>query len=287
MSSTFTSFAIVGASGLVGSHILNAFLSIGVNPLVLSRTSSDKTFPPNTQVAKVDLENVDEVAKVLKEHNVEVVVSVAGTTGIPTQRPVADAAKKAGVKLFVPSEFGSVTEGVSKVPGESEESPLVQKEKFIDYLQSVGLPYTRFFIGQLSNFVPWFTGHLENGKVNVIGKGETSVSFTDPSDVGGYVAHVLTTLPSSELENRSLRIEGEGATVLELAKKLNKEIQYTDKVPGEPLNEVKNYLLGTWDSGRGSSRYDFGIKGLREGETANDNHLWAGHKWKTIADSIQ
>ena len=103
----------------------------------------------------------------------------------------------------------------------------------------------------------------------------------------GYVAHVLTTLPPGELENRSLRIEGEGTTVLDLAKKLNKEINYTDKVPGEPLNEVKNYLLATWDSGRGSSRYDFGTKVLREGETANDNNLWAGHKWKTIADIVE
>ncbi|KAL0577558.1 hypothetical protein V5O48_004421 [Marasmius crinis-equi] len=243
MSSPYKSFAILGGSGLIGSQIVDALVAKGVTPLVLSRKSSDKTFPDTIRVAKVDLEDVDQVAQALKDHAVEVVVSAISTEHIASQRTAAEAAKKAGVQLFVPSEFGSVTEGISQEPDADESSPLVQKDKFIGYLKSLGLPYVRIFTGQFLSFVPWFTGHLENGKVNIVGKGETTLSFTDVADIAGFVAHILTTLPPSELENRTFRIEGESATFVEVAKKLNKEINYTNQVPGGPMNEVKNYLL--------------------------------------------
>ncbi|KAL0577559.1 hypothetical protein V5O48_004422 [Marasmius crinis-equi] len=287
MSSSFKSFAILGGSGLLGSQIVNAFVAKGVAPLVLSRKSSDKTFPDTVKVAKVDLEDVDQVAQALKEHTVEVVVSAISTENVSSQRTAAEAAKKAGVRLFVPSEFGSVTEGISQEPDAQESSPLVQKDKFIDYLKSLGLPYVRIFIGQFLAFLPWFTGHLENGKVNIIGKGEAPVSFTDIADVGGFVAHILTTLPPSELENRIFRIEGESATLVEVAKKLNKEINYTDHVPGGPANEIKNYLLKLFETGRGCARYDAVSGSVKEGGSVIDNHLWSGHQWKTLADAIE
>ena len=41
----------------------------------------------------------------------EVVISALAFGALPAQRTIADAAKEAGVKLFVPSEYGMPTEG--------------------------------------------------------------------------------------------------------------------------------------------------------------------------------
>jgi hypothetical protein len=42
---------------------------------------------------------------------VEVLISAVAYGALPSQSTIADASKEAGVKLFVPSEFGLPTEG--------------------------------------------------------------------------------------------------------------------------------------------------------------------------------
>ncbi|KAI3611651.1 endo--beta-xylanase precursor [Moniliophthora roreri] len=282
MSNTYKSFAVVGA-GDIGTHIVNAFVSIGVHPVVLSRKPSSqlKNLPSSITVAKVEgYDAVDEVTAVFKEHNVEVVIAALGTTALELEYPVAEAAKKAGVKLFVPSEFGFVTEGVSKT-SDDKGSAHDWKDKFAGHIRETGLPFTRFFVGSFFGYIPWFTAYEENGKVNIVGKGDQPVSFTDEADIGGYVAHVLTNLPPKQLENACFRIEGDQATMQELAKRLKKEIAYVEHVPGEPLNHIKNWLVRLWDAGKGSTSWDYASGVRRE---KNDNGLWPGHKWKTFAD---
>ncbi|EEB92791.1 hypothetical protein MPER_08650 [Moniliophthora perniciosa FA553] len=186
MSNTYKSFAVVGA-GDIGTHIVNAFVSIGVHPVVLSRKSSPqpKNLPSSITVAKVEGYNaVDEVAAVFKEHNVEVVIAALGTTALEFEYPLAEAAKKAGVKLFVPSEFGFVSEGVSKL-SEQKDSAHDWKDKFAEHIREMGLPFARFFVGSFFGYIPWFTAYEEHGKVNIFGKGDQPVSFTDEADIGG------------------------------------------------------------------------------------------------------
>ncbi|KAL0071236.1 hypothetical protein AAF712_001802 [Marasmius tenuissimus] len=280
--SAYNSFCIVGVGG-IGTPILNAFLSAEISPLVLTRKSSPKAFPPSVKVAKVDFQNVDEIADALREHKVDVVISTITHEAISVQYLLADAAKKTGVKLFVPSEFGTVTDGISGYPGESEASPLVLKDKFAAHLKSIGLPYTRLFVGSFFEYIPWITGLAENGKVNIAGKGESLASFTDEADVGGFLVHILTSRSPAELENKSLRIEGDSISLVDLAKRLQKDVQYVARVPGEPA-QVKNYLASLFESGRGSVRWDYSLNTQRQGGDANDNKLWPGHQWKTLAD---
>ncbi|ESK94783.1 endo- -beta-xylanase precursor [Moniliophthora roreri MCA 2997] len=283
--SNYKSFALAGANGHIGKHILKAFLSVGINPLILTRKTSntDTALPSSLTVAKVDIDNVEEIAEVLKKHGIEVVVSaIAGSAFDAQQKALADAAKEAGVKLFAPSEFGGVTEGANRAPNAHPTSPLVQKDRFAEYLKSKGLPWTRFFTGAFHGFVPWFGAVEENGKFN-IAKGTNDVVFsaTDEDDIGGFVAYVLTTLAPKDLEYRSFRISGEEITFETAGKRLGKEIEYVDKVPGSgPVAEVRNLLLGVVYSGQGTTRWDHEINGVRE--NANDNHVWAGHEWKKL-----
>ena len=64
---------------------------------------------------------------------------------------LAEAAKAAGAKLFVPSEFGNPTEN-------AEHGPLVAKKNFQGKLREIGLPYALFFTGPWTDFC--FVGHV-------------------------------------------------------------------------------------------------------------------------------
>ena len=76
----------------------------------------------------------------------DVVISTIAASALGVQQAVAEAAKEAGVKLFVPSEFGSVTEG-------STEGLKGSKATVQDQLKAVGIPYTLFYNGAYADFI--------------------------------------------------------------------------------------------------------------------------------------
>jgi NmrA-like family len=59
----------------------------------------------------VDFTDKPALAAVFKQHKVDVLICAVPSGGWPAQIQMAEAAKDAGVKLFVPSEFGLPTEG--------------------------------------------------------------------------------------------------------------------------------------------------------------------------------
>jgi saccharopine dehydrogenase-like NADP-dependent oxidoreductase len=115
--SIYKSFAVVGA-GNIGLPILNALAAKNVAVILLSRPgSAAKTVPSGVEVIQVDPSNATTVAAIFKEHKVDVVLTMTPGTVPEAQRPVVDAAKLAGVKLFVPSEYGLANEGAEGVLG--------------------------------------------------------------------------------------------------------------------------------------------------------------------------
>ncbi|PBK79097.1 hypothetical protein ARMGADRAFT_951262 [Armillaria gallica] len=99
----YKSFAIVGAAGRIGKHIFAALheQTTTSDILVITRTSSSSAdtilSSPKVKIAKVeDYKNVQVVAAILRAHHIE-------------ETALVDAAHAAGVKLFVPSEFGAPT----------------------------------------------------------------------------------------------------------------------------------------------------------------------------------
>ena len=100
ISLTHTSFAIAGGAGNIGTHVTSALVSQGASVIILSR--KDIEAPPGTTARKVDYSNKQSLVEALR--GIEVVVSVLSTHGgTDPQVLLADAAKEAGVKLFVPS----------------------------------------------------------------------------------------------------------------------------------------------------------------------------------------
>ncbi|CAK5280815.1 unnamed protein product [Mycena citricolor] len=277
MSPTYSSFAVIGA-GAVGGPILAA---LGAQPsakvILLSRSTS-KTVPANVQVIQIpSYDNVPAVTAALKAHSVEVIVSTLNIAALPAQLAVVDAAKQAGVKLFVPSEFSFTTEGAT-------EGSLGEKQKTIDKLQSVGVPYLRMFTGLFIEFVPWAVNYnAEAKKLYVVGKAEGPVSVVSSADIGDFLAHIFTHQPASALENKVLRIEGERLQGFRsLGPLFGAEVVTVKAMEGE-LAHFKDMLMGLADQGMATTGY--GVKGVSDEEASKSgNALWAGHQWKTVKD---
>ncbi|KAF7884187.1 uncharacterized protein EAF02_004523 [Botrytis sinoallii] len=110
MSSPLKNIIIIGAAGNLGTSILATFdADPNFNVSILSRKSSKSVFPTHLLVHRVSDEYPeDELLVALKGQ--DVVISTKATAAADVQqKAVIDAASKAGVKRFIPSEFGSDT----------------------------------------------------------------------------------------------------------------------------------------------------------------------------------
>ncbi|KIK55138.1 hypothetical protein GYMLUDRAFT_48084 [Collybiopsis luxurians FD-317 M1] len=281
-----TSFAFIG-TGYIGSIILSAFLAQAPDSstlVVLSRNPDRKKFPPRVKVVKVDnYSDIDTIADIFFQYKIDAVVSTVAAGAVQTQRQMADAAKKAGVKLFVLSEFGSPTDGAP-----DEYPPFQEKDEVAKYVDSIGLSWARVYTGGFINRAIYsVTGFRVNNKINIIGKGHSPVSFTFEEDIGGFVAYALTSLSLSSLSNRIFRLQGDRASLQDIAKWYKKEIAYVEAIPG-PDSEIRSMLSRVFESGAGSTGWNFELGREGEGEEAagSANKLWPGHRWKGIRDVI-
>lgn len=94
------------ASGALGTPVLKALVDSGkFNVTVISREESKATFPSSVKVVTADYKSVESLTFALRDQ--DAVVSTVGTDGLLGQSIFIDAAIAAGVKRFLPSEFGS------------------------------------------------------------------------------------------------------------------------------------------------------------------------------------
>ena len=76
----------------------------------------------------------------------DVVISTVPVAALEIQGKIAATAKEAGVKLFVPSEFGGITKEVS-------EDIRSVKAKVQGQLRVLGLPYAAFYTGPFPDYI--------------------------------------------------------------------------------------------------------------------------------------
>jgi nucleoside-diphosphate-sugar epimerase len=113
MSTPIKNVLIAGATGSVGTPILSALLADpSFTVTILSRASSSATFPAGTPVIKVsDAFTLSELTSAFQNQDAVVValttssVTKDGKDGLAFR--LIDAAVAAGVKRFIPSEFGA------------------------------------------------------------------------------------------------------------------------------------------------------------------------------------
>jgi len=117
--STIKNIAIIGAAGSLGKSVLKALIdSHKFNITILTRPNSKSTFltSESVKVVPVDLDSIAALTTAFKGQ--DAVVSTVGNTGFQSQNLYIDASVAAGVKRFIPSEFGCDLDNpqVAKLP---------------------------------------------------------------------------------------------------------------------------------------------------------------------------
>jgi uncharacterized protein YbjT (DUF2867 family) len=104
---------------------------------------SKTTVQGDAKVVQVDYDNEASIKHALT--GVDVVISTVPIPALDVQEKIAAAAKQVGVKLFVPSEYGKVSEGTTKgVPG--------AKANVQGQLKALGMPYAAFYTGPFADY---------------------------------------------------------------------------------------------------------------------------------------
>jgi uncharacterized protein YbjT (DUF2867 family) len=213
--SGYKNFAIVGA-GTFGSFVVRQFLkdkAAGtVNEVVvLTRQGSKTTIEGDAKVVAVDYSNKESIKSALT--GVDVVICTISIPALNLQAGIAAAAKEAGVKLFVPSEFGNVSAG--ETVGMFGEKADIQNQ-----LKAVGIPCTAFYTGPFADYLwaPLLDLDVLSGKVTIAGDGNKQISFTSRADIARYVSFVLTHMPAERLKNQSFTIAGDNKSFNEIFK---------------------------------------------------------------------
>ncbi|KAL2122407.1 hypothetical protein VTJ04DRAFT_2862 [Mycothermus thermophilus] len=114
MSIPITKIALAGATGNLGPSILQALLSASFQVTVLTRASNDRnpttttsSLPPTFRVIPVDYSSLPSLVSALRGQ--DAVVSALSSSALVSQLLLIKAAAQAGVRRFIPSEFGSNT----------------------------------------------------------------------------------------------------------------------------------------------------------------------------------
>jgi len=218
--------AIAGASGNVGSVLLPKLIANGnFNVRVLRRAGSDSVYPDGAEVVDMDYSSPDSVKAALAGQ--DAVISLANTTGLDSQIALIDAAVEAGVKRFLPSEFGCDTEN----PNARKLPVFAPKIKTHDYLKqkaaTTPLTYTLVFN---SAFLDWGLEQQfifkTSGETEILDGGDLLFSSTTLGSIADGVIGVLT--HPEETKNRTVHIHDVVTSqnkLLALAKKVapNKE----------------------------------------------------------------
>ncbi|EJD05394.1 NAD-binding protein [Fomitiporia mediterranea MF3/22] len=219
--SGYRSFAVAG-TGNVGKFIIDALLekkAIGVisSITVLTRSSEGKNELESKGVKVVAVDYTFPSSLEAALSGIDIVIAALGLHGIEHQVALAASAKTAGVKLFVPSEYGSDPHGQT-------DHPLFKlKEVAKQKLKELGLPYVVFFAGLFADqalaqgFSVALGFDFVNGVLSIPGTGNPALSWATRADTAKFIVHTLTTLPQSKLEWQTFRIETDRISFNDLA----------------------------------------------------------------------
>ncbi|KAK9241995.1 hypothetical protein V1506DRAFT_548917 [Lipomyces tetrasporus] len=193
-------------SGNLGPAVLNQLLEAGFDVTVLSRQDSNKTFDTRAKVAKVDYESLDSLKNAFSGQ--DVVVSTLGVGAVPrdTHLRLVDAAVAAGVKRYIPSEYGCDTTN----PNTAKLPVFGDKVAVQDYLKKANeksaLSYSFLITGP---FLDWgikigFLINLSDPVTSLYDGGERKFSTTTLADVGRGIVGIINNL--AETNNKTVYV---------------------------------------------------------------------------------
>ncbi|KAJ5598724.1 hypothetical protein N7537_008808 [Penicillium hordei] len=199
---SFQRVALIG-KGLLGTAVLEQLSKSSFDVTVLSRDPSSLSgLPSGVSTSAVDYSSIDSLVSALQ--NQDVVVATLGAAAILGQKVIIDACIKAGVKRYIPSDWGSITTDPTArhLP---TNYPFVQIQDYLkEKAQKGELEYTilstgGFFDGILD--VP-FLLDLSTSSVEYFDEGQHPFSVTTLDGVGKAVVGALKV--PAQTKNRNI-----------------------------------------------------------------------------------
>ncbi|KAJ9296544.1 hypothetical protein DTO271G3_5242 [Paecilomyces variotii] len=200
--------AIIGAGGNLGPSIVKNLTSSphNYNVSVLSRQESSYKAPAGVTLIKTDY-SPESLVSALKGQ--DAVVSAITTSAVLEQKKIIDAAIAAGVKRFIPSEFGCDSSNpvtLQRVP------PLNAKNQIREYLESKQdqIEWTAIYTG---SFFDWglkvgFLGcNLPEATMTIYPAQKDVLFSTSTLDfIGKAIAQTLSPSIAPKTANQRLRV---------------------------------------------------------------------------------
>ncbi|KAI5920577.1 NAD(P)-binding protein [Camillea tinctor] len=283
--------AVAGATGRIGSEILKALLASGFQVTALTRGTSRQALASTVAIKIVDYDSLESLTDALKGHDAVVSLLQAASTAT-SQKVLLDAAIKAHVKRFIPSEYGSDSQNEK-----SSQLPFfVPKRKFQEVIKKEAdagnVEYTLISTGPFLDMCidAGLFVNLKEKSVTLYDGGNRLFSTTTVTTLGKAIVGVLQ--HPEETKNRAVYIQDIAITqkrIVEMGKKavgsdgwkeevvpittFLKEIEEEEKksTPDYTVLMFNSVKVGIFGEGYGSHFQNLdnkilGIKGLTEDE---------------------
>lgn len=177
---------------MLGSAILPQLLEKGFEVTLLTRSkSSVKDLPLGVHVVEVDYSSLSSLTEALKGK--DVAICTITSTAIPEQKVIIDAAIQAGVKRFIPADFGAL----STDPSAKDlpiHIPTVQIRQYLaEKAQEGQIEYTVFSTGLFLELIFSFPFVFDyaNRKVELVDNGENPFSVSTVASIAKAVSNLL------------------------------------------------------------------------------------------------
>ncbi|KAI1075683.1 nmrA-like family protein-like protein [Whalleya microplaca] len=200
-----TKVIIAGATGMLGPPVLDQLVRDGFEVTVLTRKGGNHSFPASVKVAEVDYDSLGSLIGVLEGQ--DAVVSALGFGAMQQQLALIQAAIKAGVKRFIPSEFGSNIESEKSAHFPVFQGKKAAREALEKAAASSSITYTLIGTGPFldSGIQNEFLINLREKSINLWDGGDQLFSTTTLPAVAKTVSEVLK--HPNETKNRGLNVQ--------------------------------------------------------------------------------
>lgn len=206
--------------GDLGKHVVQELVEQGFEVTILKRRSDASNAPKGVRaVHSADYDDVESLRSLLAGQ--DAVVSTLGSAALGAQqRNLADAALAAGIRRFIPSEFGINTRGVR---GETIGKIVAAKTSQVDDLMIKSEQNPHFTWTGLSNgmFFDFLGLNMQDKTFHMVDSGNEPFQTSTRSAVAKAVASVLK--HPQETANQYLRIASFQPTQHELLKLAEEE----------------------------------------------------------------
>ncbi|KAJ3272235.1 hypothetical protein HDV01_005889 [Terramyces sp. JEL0728] len=208
----FETVAVVGATGNLGVSIAKAVIAKKFKVKIVTREDTltskkellDEFRSSGAEIVTADFKNADSIATALK--GVQVVISATGGAALAEQIQLIDAAKKAGVSRFYPSEYGIDDVEYPAAHPLVEVKASVRKAAEAAGLQTV-VAFTGFFAEWALS--PFYSADFANSTIEIVGDGNAKVGGWSIPQIGQVVAESINH-PTTNKADKIIYLRAQG-----------------------------------------------------------------------------